>query len=149
MTKYTNFENIDLYIQNVEGYRLKLDLQSFLQLEFIETVTPYFGYLEYELQGLLQGKYLYPGKIQFNQQNLHPLLYYYYNEGKENGVLKLYENYVLETPILEIIDKVRFAKTVLKNVFFIGYQLETTPDGQPIQIAHNMYFMDYENKELI
>ena len=117
MTKYTNFENIDLYIQNVEGYRLKLDLQSFLQLEFIETVTPYFGYLEYELQGLLQGKYLYPGKIQFNQQNLHPLLYYYYNEGKENGVLKLYENYVLEAPILEVIDKVRFAKTVLKNVF--------------------------------
>ena len=53
MTKYTNFENIDLYIQNVEGYRLKLDLQSFLQLEFIETVTPYFGYLEYELQGLV------------------------------------------------------------------------------------------------
>jgi len=33
----------------------------------------------------------------------------------------LYENYVLETPILEVIDKVRFAKTVLKNVFFIGY----------------------------
>lgn len=76
---------------------------------------------------------------------MHPLMYYHYNEGRESGVTILYDNYVIQSPFMEVIDQKKLSKTVLENVFFIGYQLETTPDGQPVQIAHNLYFMDYKN----
>ena len=145
MTEYTNFEHINIYLSNGKGNYVQLNLQSFLQLNFIETIQPYFGFIDQSVQGFLQGKHFYPGKIQFNQQNMHPLMYYHYNEGRERGITILHDNYVIQTPIMEVVDQKKLSKTILENVFFIGYQLETTPDGQPVQIAHNLYFMDYQN----
>lgn len=142
---YINTENIKLYFQDEKlENQIELDIQSYIQFNSSNSIQPVFEHSEYGQTKFLYGKYSFQGQIQFNQITLHPLLYLYSNlKQSGNDIIKLLDNQIINVPQLIIKNEYTTQQTILLNVYFIGYQLETTIDGQPIQIVHNMIFEKY------
>lgn len=83
---------------------------------------------------------MYEGSYQVNQINLHPMMYLQ----KKYNLGEIKDNLVIRYDYWKIFSKETKEFIKLKDVYLFGYSIDSTIDGQPIQIAHKFYFDQYD-----
>lgn len=141
---------ITLYNSGNKEYKsiMQIDFQSFFQTTWQSSVTPLFTQNKYEPSQFLDGKSVYSGKLQINAIGLNPMLKICSNLSKSYGINVL-QNYVIYLPQFSFRSKDLKNNTTLIDCYLVGYQFETTPDGQPQQIVHNILFKTYDDNTKI